>query len=246
LKEKIQEHNEKNPQDSQKADLGMLKAVWRRGAGAYSVGTPGRKGMTRSQWAMGRVNAFLKILSGSAPSDKDYTQDNDLLPKSHPKHSESMSKLAFALEKDKQVIVGPVAIPDIEIYRRDEATGEPYYVKFSESTIQRMQEKFMKELRNRDTNIEHNENQNANSYVFESWIVEDPETDKANTVYNLGLPKGSWAVKMRVTDPEVWQSVKEGKYKGFSLEGSFVDKEDFEDLQKEKSMIEEIMNILGK
>jgi len=104
----------------------------------------------------------------------------------------------------------------------------------------------MKELRNRDTNIEHNENQNANSYVFESWIVEDPETDKANTVYNLGLPKGTWAVKMRVTDPEVWQSVKEGKYKGFSLEGSFVDKEDFEDLQKEKSMIEEIMNILGK
>ncbi len=89
LKEKIAEHNEKNPQDSQKANLGMLKAVWRRGAGAYSVGTPGRRGMTRNQWAMGRVNAFLKILSGSNPSDKDYTQDNDLLPKSHPRHSES-------------------------------------------------------------------------------------------------------------------------------------------------------------
>jgi hypothetical protein len=88
LKDKIAKHNEENPQDSQKADLGMLKAVWRRGAGAYSVGTPGRRGMTRAQWAMGRVNAFLKILSGSAPSDKDYTQDNDLLPKSHPKYSE--------------------------------------------------------------------------------------------------------------------------------------------------------------
>ena len=88
LKDKIAKHNADNPQDSQKADLGMLKAVWRRGAGAYSVGTPGRRGMTRNQWAMGRVNAFLKILSGSAPSDKDYTQDNDLLPKSHPKYKE--------------------------------------------------------------------------------------------------------------------------------------------------------------
>jgi len=244
LKDKIKEHNEKNPQDSQKADLGMLKAVWRRGAGAYSVGTPGRKGMTRSQWAMGRVNAFLKILSGSAPSDKDYTQDNDLLPKSHPKHSESMSKFSFALEKDQQIVVGPVAIPDIEIIRRDEETGEVYYVKFSEATIQRMQEKFMKELRIGDTNIEHNEKQNANSYVFESWIVEDPKTDKANTVYNLALPKGSWAVKMRVQDPEIWQGVKEGKFKGFSLEGNFIDKEDYEDLQKDKTMIEQVMKIL--
>jgi hypothetical protein len=154
------------------------------------------------------------------------------------------SKLAFALEKDQQIVVGPVAIPNIEIIRRDEETGETYYVKFSEATIQRMQEKFMKELRIRDTNIEHNEKQNANSYVFESWIVEDPKTDKANTVYNLGLPKGSWAVKMRVQDPEVWQGVKEGKFKGFSLEGSFIDKEDYQDLQKEKSMIEQVMKIL--
>ena len=156
------------------------------------------------------------------------------------------SKLAFAVEKDQQIVVGPVAIPDIEIIRRDEETGETYFVKFSQDTIARMQEKFMRELRNRDTNIEHNENKNANAYVFESWIVEDPKTDKANTVYNLGLPKGSWAVKMRVTDSEVWKGVKEGKFKGFSLEGSFIDKEDYETLQKEKSMIESIMSILEK
>jgi hypothetical protein len=155
------------------------------------------------------------------------------------------SKFAFAIEKDQQIVVGPVAVPDMEILRRDEETGETYFVKFSQETIARMQEKFMKELRNRDTNIEHNENQNANSYIFESWLVEDPESDKANKVYNLGLPKGAWAVKMRITDPEVWKGVKEGKFRGFSLEGSFIDKEDYENLEKEKGMIEEIMNILG-
>ena len=88
LKDKIAIHNEQNPQDSQKATLGMLKAVWRRGSGAYSVGTPGKRGMARPQWAMARVNSFLNILAGNKSGyDKDYTQDNDLLPAGHPKSS---------------------------------------------------------------------------------------------------------------------------------------------------------------
>jgi len=88
LRDKIAKHNEANPQDSQKATLGMLKAVWRRGAGAYSVGTPGKRGMTRAQWSMARVNSFLNILAGNRSGyDKDYNQDNDLLPAGHPKSS---------------------------------------------------------------------------------------------------------------------------------------------------------------
>jgi len=72
----------------------MLKAVWRRGAGAYSVGTPGKRGMTRAQWAMARVNAFLNILAGNQSGyDKDYKQDNDLLPKGHPKASDKMTAI---------------------------------------------------------------------------------------------------------------------------------------------------------
>ena len=88
LRDKIAKHNEANPQESQKATLGMLKAVWRRGSGAYSVGTPGKRGMARPQWAMARVNAFLNILAGNQSGyDKDYNQDNDLLPAGHPKAS---------------------------------------------------------------------------------------------------------------------------------------------------------------
>lgn len=244
LKDKIEEHNKKNPQDSQKADLGMLKAVWRRGAGAYSVGTPGRRGMTRAQWAMGRVNAFLKILSGSSPSDKDYTQDNDLLPKSHPKHSqEKMSSLFFASE-DQQIIIGPAMIPEIEIVRKDEDTGEPYYVKFSKDVIQRIAEKFMKELRNRDTNIQHDANTDAQTYVMESWIVES-ENDKANDVYGFNVPVGTWMTKMRVTDPKVWQMVKSGKLKGLSIEGNFVDAEQLQNYEQE-DIYKRIIRILNE
>jgi hypothetical protein len=62
--------------------------------------------------------------------------------------------------------------------------------------------------------------------VFETWLIEDPETDKANTVYGFNYPKGTWMVKMQVEDPEVWKRVKAGELKGFSVEGLFSDMEE--------------------
>jgi hypothetical protein len=55
--------------------------------------------------------------------------------------------------------------------------------------------------------------------VVESWIIEG-EQDKA---YHFGLtaPVGSWIVGVNVTDPEIWQEVKDGNVKGFSIEGHF-------------------------
>jgi hypothetical protein len=247
LKDKIEKHNEKNTQDSQKATLGMLKAVWRRGAGAYSVGTPGKRGMQRSQWAMARVNAFLNILAGNRSGyDKDYNQDNDLLPKGHPKHSEQkMTKMIFASE-DQQILVGPVAIPDMEIVRKyDEGPdkGKPYWVRFSKNVIRKMAEKFMRETRNHDTNILHDNKVDGKSYVMETWIVENEE-DKANSMYNMDVPVGTWMVKMRVTDPAIWKQVKSGRLNGFSLEGNFMDAKDFEAYQKDKQLYDKVMRIL--
>jgi hypothetical protein len=66
-----------------KTTLGQLKAVYRRGAGAYS--TSHRPGVTRAQWAMARVNAYLYLLKNGKPKDKKYVTDNDLLPKEHPR-----------------------------------------------------------------------------------------------------------------------------------------------------------------
>lgn len=86
LKKKAEDHNEKHGDDKgKKVNLGMLKAVYRRGAGAFS--TSHRPGMTRQQWAMARVNAFLYLVRNGKPKDSKYTTDNDLLPKGHPKRS---------------------------------------------------------------------------------------------------------------------------------------------------------------
>lgn len=85
LRAKMQDHNKKNSESSKKATMAALKAVYRRGAGAFS--TSHRPGMTRGQWAMARVNAYLYLLRNGRPSNPNYTTDNDLLPKGHPRSS---------------------------------------------------------------------------------------------------------------------------------------------------------------
>jgi len=100
LKAKVAKHNEK-ASPGRRASLGMLKAVYRRGAGAFSGSH--RPGMTRGQWAMGRVNAFLRLLKSGKPSNPAYTTDNDLLPASHPRSSKkSASILASGILVDEE------------------------------------------------------------------------------------------------------------------------------------------------
>ena len=96
LEKKVEEHNAK-AKNGRKVTLAKLKAVYRRGAGAFS--TSHRPDQNRNSWAMARVNAFLKLVRSGKPTNPKYVQDNDLLPKMHPRHSEasSMSPLMASL-----------------------------------------------------------------------------------------------------------------------------------------------------
>ena len=88
LKNKVVEHNDKldgaDP-SWKRATVGMLRTVFRRGAGAYS--TSHRPGVSRNQWAYARVNAYLYLLRNGRPENPAYITDNDLLPKDHPRSS---------------------------------------------------------------------------------------------------------------------------------------------------------------
>ena len=87
LRNKLDEHNEKQADAPmwKRTTMGALKAVYRRGAGAFS--TSHRPGMARNQWAMARVNAFLFLVRRGRPENPKYITDNDLLHKDHPKYS---------------------------------------------------------------------------------------------------------------------------------------------------------------
>ena len=92
----VDKHNDRYKAKSKKVDLGSLKAVFRRGAGAFSVSH--RPGMTRNQWAYGRVKAFLKLV-GTGERKEAYTGDLDLLPSGHPQKTEVKNEAALLAPK---------------------------------------------------------------------------------------------------------------------------------------------------
>jgi hypothetical protein len=89
LRNKVKEHNDSVDSAGKKVSLSKLKAVYRRGAGAFS--TSHRPDQNRASWSMARVNAFLHLVKSGSPKNPKYTTDNDLLPASHPKSSVTAS-----------------------------------------------------------------------------------------------------------------------------------------------------------
>jgi hypothetical protein len=89
LKKKKDKYNKSHTKD---VDTNSLKAVMRRGMGAYS--TSHRPGMTRQGWGFARVNKFLEKKSGKKVK-KAYIQDDDLLKKGGAlKPSKNISQIA--------------------------------------------------------------------------------------------------------------------------------------------------------
>jgi hypothetical protein len=131
-----------------------------------------------------------------------------------------MVKLA-EVDKEKRILLGPVLIPNKEIPRIDEETGEEYSILFTPDVVERAAQLFLQNQKNNNATIEHTAKQIPDVSVVESWIIVDPEKDKSN-VYGMKFPKGTWMAMMKINNDDVWENyVKTGKVKGFSLEGMF-------------------------
>ena len=127
------------------------------------------------------------------------------------------------LDEEKKTLVGAVLIPDKEIPRYDQELDEEYVVYFSKDTIKQAQELFMSSLRNNNATYEHKVPIDGLS-VVESWIKEDDKFDKSSQYGFNKMPIGTWFVKMKIDNEEVWEKVKNKEVRGFSIEGYFTDK----------------------
>jgi hypothetical protein len=131
-----------------------------------------------------------------------------------------MIKLA-EVDKEKRILMGPVLIPNKEIPRHDDETGEEYSIVFTPAVVERAAQLFMQQQKNNNATIEHTDKSIPDVSVVESWIIADSQKDKSN-VYGMNFPKGTWMAMMKINNEDVWQNyVKAGKVKGFSLEGLF-------------------------
>lgn len=130
----------------------------------------------------------------------------------------------FLKKDEKHMVYGAVLVPDKDIYRND---GErEYYISFSTESIERMSQDFMKEYRQHEVTLDHEDTANE-VCVVESWIKSDMYKDKSVALgLNQELPVGTWFAGMKVNNIETWERIKSGELKGFSVE-SMISLEEF-------------------
>ena len=120
-----------------------------------------------------------------------------------------------SIDNEKRLVAGPILIPNKKIARMDDQLGL-YNVFFSEKTVEELSRKFMKNKFNDEVTVDHNRKVNG-VYLTESWIIEQSSKDKSN-LYGFTLPRGTWFGIYYVANDSIWEEVKAGKYKGFSVE----------------------------
>jgi hypothetical protein len=126
------------------------------------------------------------------------------------------SNLIEFQDDEKQIVYSVAMRPNINIPRKN-INGEPAMVFYSEKTVEDLQQNFFKKSAHIGTTVNHDKNVRKDVYAFESWIVQDPEKDKA-TILGMAVEKGDWVLGQKVDNPEVWQKIKNRELQGFSIE----------------------------
>jgi hypothetical protein len=144
--------------------------------------------------------------------------------------------------EEKHMVYSAVLVPDKPIYRRNDE-GEEFYVEFTKESIEKMSQQFLKEYKQNEITLDH-ETMASDITVVESWIKSDLYTDKSVALgLNENLPVGTWFAGMKVNQIDVWDRIKSGELKGFSVE-SLIRLEEF-GKQKENNMVIDETNEMG-
>jgi len=143
------------------------------------------------------------------------------------------------VDEEKRMLISPALIPNKQIFRYDANTDTDYYVYFSKDTVRQASELYLKHNNHHKATYEH-EDRVSGVLTIESWIKEGKK-DKS-TYYGFDLPIGTWFVKMKIENDELWDKIKSGEIKGLSIEGYFVDR--MQSMAKQQPTNEEVLTAL--
>ena len=137
-------------------------------------------------------------------------------------------------DEEKRLVRGVVMRADFPIYRRDDKMGE-YYIIYKADQIRIMAEKYLAESRQNDVNVMHRKDSDVDGVQMVQYFI------KGDGVSVEGFDEcadGSLFAEFHIVNDDVWNEIKAGTYKGFSLEGIF-------DMQPETDA-DEIQDIVDK
>lgn len=130
------------------------------------------------------------------------------------KLSKELEEIFFSAQKDKQMLFGPLLIPDKLILRRA-SNGDLYNIVFDKDTIQTIADKYNETGDNKTFNFQHSDRV-VDAVLLQNWITGN--VDKSQD-YGYSLPEGTWFGGVKVKDESFWMNeVKSEKVKGFSIE----------------------------
>ena len=139
-----------------------------------------------------------------------------------PNNARFSKEWRFAEDDEQMIITGPAMKAFQMIPRRDE-DGNLFHVYFTDETIKKLSQKFLKEHKQHMTDIDHSMEATEENTLLESWLVEDPEMDKAKAL-GFNPSKGDWYVSYKINNKDTWQKIKDGKLNGFSIAGQFLER----------------------
>lgn len=149
-------------------------------------------------------------------------------------------QLMYAVQdEEKRLVLGVVMRADFPIYRREPLTDDKeveFYIIYKADTIRAMAEKYLAENRQNLVNLMHEAGTEVEGVQMVQYFIKgaglNPEGFDA-------IADGSLFAEFHVTNDEVWDAIKDGTYRGFSLEGLF-------DLEPEtdKGFVQEVVDTL--
>ena len=156
--------------------------------------------------------------------------------------------LNFAVDTDKRIIAGPAMVADVPIYRKDD--GGEYNVFFSAATIKEIALKFAKKGYAKNLNLFHDPTMPAEGVTIFTSFVSDKSMGIQPMIGFEDLPDGTWFIAAKVESDEIWQRIKAGEFKGFSVEGNFSFKKSGPNQESlhlvESGLMSDIKNFLTK
>jgi len=144
------------------------------------------------------------------------------------------------INEEKRLLGGFLMTADQPIYRRDE-DGSEYYVTFPASAIEKIVKKMAKKGKALTFNINHDDSQPAEQCYLMSHFIIDSKLGVKTPEGFTPAKDGSWFGFVKVDNEQVWEKVKSGEIKGFSVEGYF---NDHKLIDAERNVYEEIKNKL--
>lgn len=122
-------------------------------------------------------------------------------------------------DEERRIVRGVVMRADFPIYRRDERIGE-YYIIYKADTIRTMAEKYLLESRQNNVNLMHEDNSDVDGVQMVQYFIKDSGAGMSPAGFE-DIADGSLFAEFHVVNDGIWEEVKSGTYRGFSLEGVF-------------------------